>query len=112
MENPMVEAMRAGLRELMNDTADWGVLLYFQYAGDVPFLTPIRPALRGVEIVYEPLTETYDLWRKGRLMQPSLTLSQVGLYLRGPIGTELEQHVAQWTEETLDYYGVKKEVTV
>jgi hypothetical protein len=101
--------MLAGLKALMQDTGGWGVLLLFHPPGDVPFLTPVVPKLRGYEIVASP-TGTYDLWQNGCMRRSGLTKPQVQAWLakRTPPDPEFEAKVALWTEQTLDHYGVPK----
>ena len=109
MSDDLHEKMLASLRALVEDTADWGVMILMHYQGDVPFLTPIVPKLRGWEIVANP-HGTYDLWKNDKPKRMNLSKPQVQAWFakHTPPDQKLEEHVVRWTEQTLKHYGVAK----
>jgi len=109
VNNEVTEKMFAGLRELMEDTAGWGVLVLMQWQGDVPFLAPVTPKLRGWEIVSDGGGK-YDLWKDGSMRRYGLTKPQVQAWLaqRMPSERKFEEKVVLWTQQTLDHYGVAR----
>lgn len=108
MGNDMHDQMRRGLQDLMRDSAGWGALLQMQQPGDVPFLTPVAPEHRGLEIVYD-CKGRYDLWRNGQPVKSSLTHAELGEYLQhGRSDEEVEKSIGQWTRDTFEYWGIPK----
>ena len=99
---------RKRLEALVQDTAGYGALLYLAWPGDVAFLTPVAPNLRGYEVVAADPNGMYDIWRGGRMVQVGLNRSQAATWLaeRMPPESEVEQNIVRWTEDTLRYYGI------
>ena len=101
---------RARLERVFKDTADWVLLVYMERPGDVAFLTPIVPTLRGWEIVAADPNGGYDLWHEGDLKQVNLTLTEVSEWLRRhtPPEAVVLAEGARWLEDTFIYYRVPK----
>lgn len=100
------------LRELMQDTAGWGAFLFLHRTGDVAFITPIVPALRGYEIVAASPDGTYDVWRDGQeFVESSLSRSEMATWLADRMPPDVEMtgaNLVRWTEETFDHYGIRE----
>lgn len=104
---------RERLLSIVEQCKDWGVLVLLEPPGDVSFLTPIAPALRGYEIVCADQDgSTFDVWRRKKTsMKPwkfSMPLSELQTWLQdnSPSEQEYTQHCAEWTADTLQFYKV------
>lgn len=108
-ESAMEKEMRKDLLALLEDSAGWGVMVYLQYPGDVPFLAPITPELRGLEIVVD--RGRFDLWRDGDLVRPGLSKAELVEYVQSRTPQDdatLKANVGQWAEETMQYFGIPR----
>jgi hypothetical protein len=115
------EEQRASLRLLVAFATspvvghcNFGVMLMLSPDGDVSFLAPIAPELRGVEIVspYPPKDDgkEYDIWKRGHLVQTYLSASEVVEWLNSQCRhseAEYVQHGRNWAEDALRFYAVK-----
>jgi hypothetical protein len=108
--NEREEAELARLERVVKDTAGWSILLYMWPPGDVQFLAPLVPELRGYEIVAADPNGGYDLWREGDLERTDLTLTELSEWLRRstPPDDVIIAEGAGWVEELFAYYGVPK----
>lgn len=96
---------------------NFGAMIIMSPPGDVCFLAPIAPELRGVEIVAasSPCDDgkDYDIWMRGSrkgMVESNLTAAQVVDWLneRGRHSeAEYIANGAAWTEDALRFYGVK-----
>ena len=99
------------LERLAQDTAGWGVLILMRPPGDVAFLAPIAPDLRGYEIVAADPNGKYDLWRNGSMEHADWTVTQVSDWLRQHTPSdeeELKAALPGWVEDVMRYYNVPK----
>lgn len=108
---PSEETQHARLRELMDSMSGWGAMIYLHKRGDVAFLTPIVPELRGYEIVAAaPADNVYDVWRDGEMVLGDMSKSDVGHWLleqRPPVtDREMRTQTSQWAEDTLRHFGI------
>jgi hypothetical protein len=109
---PTNEEQKERLMALLQDTADWGVLVYMQYPGDVSFLAPIVPALAGCEIVSAKTDpDLFDIWEEDqKILHSDWKRDDVAKWLRAntPDEETLKQNVVRWTEDLFRRYGVQK----
>jgi hypothetical protein len=95
---------------------NFGAMIQIARPGDVVFLAPIAPELRGVEIVSATPGHDYDIWRRTTISPPmpiktNLTAPEVVEWLLSQCQhteSEYMQHGANWLEATLEYYGQKR----
>src|SRR5262245_56215471 len=101
---------------------NYGAMVYLEPLGDVSFLAPIAPELRGIEIVSaSPRRDdgrNYDIWKRGRhsglpgkLLMSDLTVVEVIGWLQAQCHhTESEYfaNAAQWLEDVLVFYGIPR----
>lgn len=118
---PNAKDQRERLKQFLEFATDstpgkcnFGAMLLFSPPGDVTFLAPIAPELRGVEIVSaSPLRDDekdYDIWKCGRPAKLNLTASEVLDWLGKRCRRSEAEYVANggtWTEDTLHFYGAK-----
>jgi hypothetical protein len=126
------DQQRERLRLVMQDTADWQVLMVMSLPhGDMTVLVSPAPALRGYEIVSPlPGDPSYDIWKRDRyapqvpkpgefpvvldptltLYRSSLTLPQLSDWLRDrtPTEEEFQAHGREWVEALMAFYHVPK----
>lgn len=117
MTDPLeIPGQRERLQRLANEAGGWGVLIYMERSGDVAFLAPIYPELRGVEIVSaipQPGGKDYDLWKNGQPLKFNQTLAQVGRFLKkyAKSDEELKANAEDWVKATFRYYGITPKPT-
>lgn len=93
---------------------NFGAMLIVSRPGDVDFLAPIAPELRGIEIVSaSPSCEDgkdYDIWRHGKMIRSDLTMAEILEWLRSKSShseAEYTANGAAWAEDALRFYGIK-----
>jgi len=126
-ENPdplNTPAQEARLRRLLefgtSSTAgvmNYGAMIYMERPGDVAFLAPIAPNLRGIEIVSASAPagdgKDYDIWKGNRILATNLTAAEVfGWLAKKGSYTEAvyRKNAGKWAEEVLLAYGVRPKV--
>ena len=95
---------------------NFGVMLLMESKDDIPFLAPIAPELRGVEIVSRDGKRDFDIWRRERRSEPqmlltNLTAAEVINWLQIQCHhTEAEYRAkgAVWAEDVFIFYGIPK----
>lgn len=98
---------------------NFGAMVFMESRGDVSFLAPIHPKLRGVEIVAaSPPKSTgkdYDIWRGRNLVAPDLTMVEVLAWLSQKVPSLTERDIydngRRWLEDVMKYYRVPKRST-
>lgn len=92
---------------------NYGAMLLLSRPGDVAFLAPVAPELRGIEIVSALSSEgdnkDYDIWRNGNLYKTPLTAGEVLELLNSQCQhaeADYMRHIQRWAQDTLIYYGV------
>lgn len=91
-------------------TCNYGAMLLLDQPGDVAFLAPIFPEIRGCEIVSADRDGSYDVWKGGRMIECSLNREQMIAWLQkyARPDAEVMANAKRWTEDTLQYYGIRK----
>lgn len=116
---PEIE-QQARLGKVTAVASGFGAMLYIDRPGDVSFLAPIAPELRGIEIVSASPARAdgkdYDIWHQPesgppKMVESDMTLKEVVDWLRQTAHTdeEIMANGAQWAEDTLKFYGAKKQ---
>jgi hypothetical protein len=101
---------------------NFGAMVYLSALGDVAFLAPIAPELRGIEIVSASPVRTdgkiYDIWKRTgnpsqfwKLLRADLTAADVVTWLQSQCQhTEAEylQRGQQWLEDVFHFYQIER----
>ena len=108
--NDLASLQTAMLREFLMNRENWECMLLLAFPGDAPFLAPICPHLRGVEICADPSSGRFDIWKGGNLIKSRLRPNALAKWLRKRTPPEAEylEHGAEWAEDALKRYGLKK----
>ncbi len=121
LNTPAQEARLKRLLEFGTSATDgvmnYGAMIYIARPGDVAFLAPIAPNLRGIEIVSasEPKGDgkDYDIWKGKRIVATDLTAAEVFEWLAKQ-GSYTEatyrKNAGKWAEEALIFYGVRPKI--
>jgi hypothetical protein len=111
---------RARLQKLMDYATsptpghcNFGAMLLLSPQGDVSFLAPIAPELRGVEIVAASPDRAdgriYDIWKNHHLAKPDLSMAEVVTWLNQQCQHSESDYLAngkKWLEDVFRYYRI------
>lgn len=107
-DDPLTIQQKQMLQDLMKEGKDWNVLLFVHRRGDAPFLAPICPSLRGIEICADPSNGRYDIWKEGNIIKPGLSAKRLAKWLTANTPTEAEymEHGEEWVEAAMKFYRI------